>query len=197
MQTVSFKIGDEKKRDLKDIASIYKETISSSGTTMGMYNREARSLATLKNTNINFGNEKKVDYVSEAKEKFMRQAHTALGYHRQQRPPNNVTLQETSANYFETVKNIDFNYKGEARFIRSRIPNEVRADQRASHFKVGFENQNPFASQNLSLQPTNIGDKRPSSAAIPIGTQNTLAQAPQQAFRNSGNAQQLKTQKIP
>lgn len=74
MQTVSFKIGDEKKRDLKDVASIYKQTISSCGTTMGMYNREARSLATLKNSNINFGNEKKVDYVSEAKEKFIPQA---------------------------------------------------------------------------------------------------------------------------
>lgn len=71
MQTVSFKIGDEKKRDLKDVASIYKQTISTSGTTMGMYNREAKSLASLKNSNINFGNEKKVDYVSEAKEKFI------------------------------------------------------------------------------------------------------------------------------
>lgn len=165
MQTVSFKIGDEKKRDLKDVASIYKQTISSSGTNMGMYNREARSLASLKNSNINFGNEKKVDYVSEAKEKFIPQAHSAMGYQRQQRPPNNVTLQETSANYFETVKNIDFNYKGEARFIRSRIPNEVRADQRASHFKVGFENQNPFSHSVAAL-----GEKRPSSAAIPIGS---------------------------
>jgi len=71
MQTVSFKIGDEKKRDLKDVASIYKQTISTSNTNMGMYNREARSLASLKNSNINFGNEKKVDYVSEAKEKFI------------------------------------------------------------------------------------------------------------------------------
>ena len=163
MQTVSFKIGDEKKRDLKDVASIYKQTISTSGSTMGSYNREARSLASLKNSNINFGNEKKVDYVSEAKEKFIPQAQSALGYQRQQRPPNNVTLQETSANYFETVKNIDFNYKGEARFIRSRIPNEVRADQRASHFKVGFESQG--AAQNNTL-----GDKRPSSAAIPIAS---------------------------
>jgi hypothetical protein len=90
------------------------------------------------------------------------QAHSAMGYQRQQRPPNNVTLQETSANYFETVKNIDFNYKGEARFIRSRKPNEVRADQRASHFKVGFENQNPFAHSVAAL-----AEKRPSSAAIP------------------------------
>lgn len=73
-----------------------------------------------------------------------------------------MTLQETSANYFETVKNIDFNYKGEARFIRSRIPNEVRADQRASHFKVGFENQNPFSAT--------MGEKRPSSAAIPVAS---------------------------
>jgi hypothetical protein len=103
MQTVSFKIGDEKKRDLKDVASIYKQTISSSSTNMGMYNREAKSLASLKNSNINFGNEKKVDYVSEAKEKFIPQAHSAMGYQRQQRPPNNVTLQETSDNYFETV----------------------------------------------------------------------------------------------
>ena len=71
MQTVSFKIGDEKKRDLKDVASIYKQTISSSNTTMGIYNRDARSSAALKNSNINFGNEKKVDYVSEAKEKFI------------------------------------------------------------------------------------------------------------------------------
>jgi hypothetical protein len=82
-----------------------------------------------------------------------------------------VTLQETSTNYFETVKNIDFNYKGEARFIRSRIPNEVRADQRASHFKVGFENQNPFAHQNIAIVPqNNLGEKRPSSAAIPIAS---------------------------
>jgi hypothetical protein len=79
-----------------------------------------------------------------------------------------VTLQETSANYFETVKNIDFNYKGEARFIRSRIPNEVRADQRASHFKVGFENQNPFSHSVAALN--NVGEKRPSSAAIPIAS---------------------------
>lgn len=174
MQTVSFKIGDEKKRDLKDVASIYKQTISTNGTSMGAYNRDARSLASLKNSNINFGNEKKVDYVSEAKEKFTPQAQSAMAYQRQQRPPNNVTLQETNVNYFETVKNIDFNYKGEARFIRSTIPNEVKADQRASHFKVGFENPNQFASQNISA-PTNLGEKRPSSAAMPIASQNTLA----------------------
>jgi len=67
------------------------------------------------------------------------------------------------------VKNIDFNYKGEARLIRSRIPNEVKADQRASHFKVGFEN--PFANQN----PATLAEKRPSSAAMPLVSQNTLA----------------------
>jgi len=38
---------------------------------MGIYNRDAHSSAALKNSNINFGNEKKVDYVSEAKEKFI------------------------------------------------------------------------------------------------------------------------------
>ena len=43
-------------------------------------------------------------------------------------------------NYFETVKNLDYNYKGDPRLIRSRIPNEVKENQRQSHFKVGFEN---------------------------------------------------------
>jgi hypothetical protein len=71
MQTVSFKIGDEKKRDLKDVASVYKETISTTGSALNWMNRDARSVASLKNTNINFGNETKVDYTSEAKEKFV------------------------------------------------------------------------------------------------------------------------------
>jgi hypothetical protein len=83
MQTVSFKIGDEKKRDLKDVASIYKQTISQSGSAMGTHMRDNRSVASLKNSNINFGNEKKVDYVSEAKEKFIPQANSALSYQNQ------------------------------------------------------------------------------------------------------------------
>ncbi len=80
MQTVSFKIGDEKKRDLRDVASIYKQTISQAGSSLGSHFRYTRSVASLKNSNINFGNEKKVDYVSEAKEKFIPQANSALNY---------------------------------------------------------------------------------------------------------------------
>ena len=169
MQTVSFKIGDEKKRDLRDVASIYKQTISQQGSSMGLHFRDTRSVASLKNSNINFGNEKKVDYVSEAKEKFIPVANSALSFQNPREMAklfrgNNFKFQETNTNYFETVKKIDFNYKGEARFIRSTIPNEVKADQRASHFRVGFENQSPFVNQQ---NPYAAGERRPSSAAIP------------------------------
>lgn len=126
MQTVSFKIGDEKKRDLKNVESIYKQTISTAGSALNWHGRDSKSVATLKNTNIHLGNEKRVDYTSEAKEKFIPMARSALG--NAPRPPNHITLKETKANYFETVNTLDFNYKGEARLIRSTIPLQVMAD---------------------------------------------------------------------
>jgi hypothetical protein len=80
MQTVSFKIGDDKKRDLKDVESIYKQTISTAGSALNWQTRDVRSVASLKNTNIHLGNDIKVDYTSEAKEKFIPQVRSAMGY---------------------------------------------------------------------------------------------------------------------
>jgi hypothetical protein len=105
-------------------------------------------------TSIKIGSESKTAYVSEQKEKFIPKAWSAL-----QHDPNRAkelrkhhfTLEETSKpNYFVTVKNIDFNNKGNPNEIRSFIPAEVKENQRASHFTVGFD-------KNF----------RPGSAAIP------------------------------
>lgn len=72
MQTISFKIGDFKHRDMNDAASIYKQTISQRGPYVRSQteNKAATSQA-MKKSNINFGAYKMVDYVTEAKAKFM------------------------------------------------------------------------------------------------------------------------------
>jgi hypothetical protein len=75
MSHVSFKIGDNVKRDMKGVSTIYKQTIGSKPTDAPQQ-RSATNLA-LKNSNINFGTEPKVAYVSEAKEKYVPQAATA------------------------------------------------------------------------------------------------------------------------
>ena len=141
MAQVSFKIGDANKRDLKDASTIYKQTISS--RPQGVPQARSTTNLALKGSNINFGNELKVGYISEAKEKFVPQstdqANAAIDHAKLR--SSHFTLQESEkANYFSTVNNIDFNYKGDARNIRSRISQETKDNQRASHFKVGFEN---------------------------------------------------------
>jgi hypothetical protein len=43
MQTVSYKIGDAIKRDLKDVSSMYKQTISAQGEDLGVFRRDPQS----------------------------------------------------------------------------------------------------------------------------------------------------------
>jgi hypothetical protein len=101
--------------------------------------------------------------VSEAKEKFTEQprACTALNTDmKKQLRQHHFTLEETNKmqrpNYFETVKSIDFNNKGDPTKIRSQIPQEVKADLRACHFRVGFDgaqNQFPQSNRAQSFRP--------------------------------------------
>lgn len=172
MQTVSFKIGDEKKRDLKDASTTYKQTISQQSLYFKSAQARSHSHIGGKATNIKIGSEPTVNYTSEQKEKFIPQAQSS-----QPLDPNRAkelrkhhfTLEETNKverpNYFETVKNIDYNYKGDPRTIRSFIPAEVKENQRSSHFKVGFENQSPFL-HHQNNQPVMLmqGNQRPGSA---------------------------------
>ncbi len=124
MQTVSYKIGDYNQRNLTDAASMYKQTISAQGHNLGLFRKDPQSTMNLRGTNIKLGNENRVDYTSEAKEKFVPQANENgyIGNNREASKhlrTHNFTLQETNKserpNYFETVKNIDFNYKGDPR----------------------------------------------------------------------------------
>lgn len=71
MQTVSFKIGDEKKRDLKGVQTTYKQTISEHSLQFrGANVRSASQFGGARSTNIKIGSEPKVAYISEQKEKF-------------------------------------------------------------------------------------------------------------------------------
>lgn len=79
MQTVSFKIGDDKKRDLKGIQTTYKQTISEHSLQFrGVNARSASQIGCSRTNNIKMGSEPKVDYVSEQKEKYIMQAQSAL-----------------------------------------------------------------------------------------------------------------------
>lgn len=77
MSTVSYKIGDYNQRSLTDAASMYKQTISAQGQNLAQFRKDPHSTMNLKSTNIKFGNENRVDYTSEAKEKFIPQAQSA------------------------------------------------------------------------------------------------------------------------
>lgn len=74
MQTVSYKIGDYNQRTLSDASSMYKQTISAQGENLSQFRKDPLSTLGMKATNIKLGNENRVDYVSEAKEKFIPQA---------------------------------------------------------------------------------------------------------------------------
>jgi hypothetical protein len=51
---------------------------------------------------------------------------------------------ESAKNYFATVHKEEYNYKGDPTKIRGKMADEVKADLRASHFRVGFEENSPF-----------------------------------------------------
>jgi len=70
MQHVSFVIGDERNRQLKDVQSLYKETISS--TSQNKTGQNASVQLGLRNSHFNLGSNPKTSYVSEAKDQFVR-----------------------------------------------------------------------------------------------------------------------------
>ncbi|CDW73887.1 UNKNOWN [Stylonychia lemnae] len=165
MQHANFNIGDNKNRNLKEAQSQYKQTISAQATTKNQ--QSATVQLGLRNSNFHFGSEKTVNYTSETKDKFIPQesksnnnqdiSKNLKGHH--------FTLAETtkqgeqSKNYFATVHKQEYNYKGDPSQIRGKMADEVKADLRASHFKVGFEQISPFG--QFQSRPISASVSRP------------------------------------
>ena len=135
MQNVSFKIGTDQHRDLKGASTTYKQTISEHSNQFKHYlqNRSSSHIGA-KDTSVKLGNGQKVDYISEQKEKYTPQKSSGDGGTNKvlakQLRQDHFTLEEATGgdkkpNYYETVNHRDFNYKGDARNIRSFIPPEV------------------------------------------------------------------------
>ena len=159
MQNQNFSIGDLKKREFKDAQSTYKSHISQQNTSQST-TRTPIQLG-LRNSHFHLGTEKNISYVSESKNQFqpmdpksVKSSNNAeLSKSLKQ---NHFTLAEFSGqprNYFGTIHKQEYNFKGDPSLIRGTMAEEVRADLRASHFKVGFDQQGPFKNSQNNARP--------------------------------------------
>eukprot|EP00347_Sterkiella_histriomuscorum_P013343 403365079 len=163
MQHANFEIGVGKNQNLKNAQTSYQQTIS--GTVSQKNGNKVESVQLgLRNSNFRIGTGTTVSYVSEAKDKFINleaqkgkpglseeMSKNLKGHH--------FTLAEHTKpgeqpkNYFGTVHKQQYNYKGDASLIRGHMANEVKADLRASHFQVGFDQNGPFRNSSFNSRP--------------------------------------------